>query len=131
MSQSQINCYSQIVSLKCCSTLTYQEIYITIHYFWRNNILTDTNHYKNEFILLQFSCYKIMKVHVNRVFLLLLYSMKAMHSITMLCGKSYVQKYAVFYWEKFLCCNQKGSISATNLQPFSQSRCSFSGDGDG
>lgn len=48
-----------------------------------------------------------MKAHVNRVFLLSLYSVKAVHSIIMLYGKGYVQIYAQLYWEKFLCDTQK------------------------
>lgn len=71
-----------------------------------------------------------MKVHVNRVFLLLLYSLKVMLSITMLCGKSYVRNMQGYTGNNCFIVIKKGSISAANLQHFSQSRRSFSGDGD-
>lgn len=59
-----------------------------------------------------------MKVHVNRVFLLLLYSVKAVQSIIMLYGKGYVQIYARLYWEKFLCGTQKVKHISGKLTAF-------------
>lgn len=56
-----------------------------------------------------------MKVHVNRVFLLLLYSVKAVQNIIMLYSKGYVQIYAQLFWEKFLCDTQKVKFISNKL----------------